>query len=181
MQLRALDWDTDGPFQAFPVVTIRHPKDAPPTATPAKRSNAFATVGYAGDVGAITGYSAAGIGISEKVWLHYAGSFSYAGAPTVGTHVRINAGIALSTLVILDRLMENRGSFQVFVLRDILQFGTSLADAIAGVDAAPRTNSIFIGVGSQADKQFRALECERPPNTEPNTLCVYIPPMPSVS
>ena len=25
LQLRALDWDTDGPFQAFPLLIVRHP------------------------------------------------------------------------------------------------------------------------------------------------------------
>ena len=39
-------------------------------------------VGYPGDVGAITGYSSAGVAISEKVWLHYKGSYTFEGAPT---------------------------------------------------------------------------------------------------
>eukprot|EP01045_Picozoa_sp_COSAG04_P003254 COSAG04_NODE_130_length_24323_cov_50.932835_39_plen_138_part_00 len=26
-QLRALDWDTDGPFQAYPLVLVRHPSN----------------------------------------------------------------------------------------------------------------------------------------------------------
>ena len=39
-------------------------------------------VGYPGDVGAITGYSSAGVAISEKVWLHYKGSYAFEGAPT---------------------------------------------------------------------------------------------------
>ena len=120
VQLRALDWDTDGPFQAYPVVLVRHPSGG--------GQNAFATVGWAGDVGAITGYSSAGVGISEKVWIHYAGKSSWSGTPTT------------------------------FALRDILQFSTDLDGAIAHVREINRTNSIFIGVGSKKDGQFRALE-----------------------
>jgi hypothetical protein len=66
-------------------------------------------------VGSITGYSAADVGISEKVWLHYTGTSTYAGKPTT------------------------------FVLRDILSFAKTLADAKSQVNAAARTNSIFIG------------------------------------
>jgi hypothetical protein len=68
MQLRALDWNTDGPWNDFPVVLVRHPTED---------GHAFATVGYPGDVGAISGYSSADVAISEKVWLHYKGAFSW--------------------------------------------------------------------------------------------------------
>jgi isopenicillin-N N-acyltransferase-like protein len=119
LQLRALDWDTDGPFQSYPVVLIRHPADG---------GHAFATVGYAGDVGAITGYSAADVGISEKVWLHDTGASSWSGMPTT------------------------------FVLRQMLQFGTTLNDTIDVAQRASRTNSIFAGVGAKHDGQFRVLE-----------------------
>ena len=47
----------------------------------------------------VTGYSSADVAISEKVWLHYTGSYTYEGIPTD------------------------------FVLRQILQFATNLADA----------------------------------------------------
>jgi len=122
VQLRALDWDTDGPFQAFPMVLIRHPSDLP------DGGHAFLTVGYAAEVGAITGYSSTDVGISEKVWIHYDGASSWTGAPTT------------------------------FVLRDILQFGSDLKTSIAGVLDSNRTNSIFTGIGAKKDGQFRVLE-----------------------
>jgi hypothetical protein len=121
LQLRALDWDTDGPFQAYPLVLVRHPSTT-------AEGHAYASVSYPGMVGAITGYSAAGVAISEKVWLHYTGSFTYAGLPTT------------------------------FLLREILQFDTTLAGAEARAKAAARTNSIFIGVGAKAENAFVGME-----------------------
>ena len=44
LQLRALDWDTDGPFQAFPLLIVRHPSNP-------EEGHAYATVGYPGMVG----------------------------------------------------------------------------------------------------------------------------------
>ena len=102
-QLRALDWDTDGPFQAYPLVLVRHPSNPEEghahavvrcrpvlcaVALPRLGLSNCRTeripwqVGYPGDVGAITGYSSAGVAISEKVWLHYKGSYTFEGAPT---------------------------------------------------------------------------------------------------
>ena len=66
VQLRALDWDTDGPFQQWPVLTVFHPSAA-------TGGVPHATLGWAGMLGAITGVSSAGIGISEKVWDAYKG------------------------------------------------------------------------------------------------------------
>ena len=54
----------------------------------------------------VTGYSSADVAISEKVWLHYTGSYTYEGIPTD------------------------------FLLRQILQFATNLADAEARVKGA---------------------------------------------
>jgi hypothetical protein len=68
-QLRALDWDTDGPFQRFPVLAVYHP-DA------RAGGHAHATLGWAGMTGAITGVSSAGVGLSEKVWDAYTGAWS---------------------------------------------------------------------------------------------------------
>ena len=45
LQLRALDWDTNGPLQEAPTVVVYHPDDG----------NAFANVGWAGWVASISG------------------------------------------------------------------------------------------------------------------------------
>jgi hypothetical protein len=89
---------------------------------------AFAVAGFAGEVGAFSGISESGIAISEKVWLHYNGSFVWEGQPTT------------------------------YVLRDVLEYGTNLEDSLAVMANANRTNSIFAGVGSKADGQFRIAE-----------------------
>ncbi len=48
LQLRALDWDVDGPFKNFPQITVYH-------ATNSSDGNTFANVGWTGWMGSITG------------------------------------------------------------------------------------------------------------------------------
>lgn len=64
LQLRALDWDTDGPFQKYPTLVTWHPT------TGANHT----TLAFAGLIGAITGISSNGMSISEKVWDAYTGT-----------------------------------------------------------------------------------------------------------
>eukprot|EP01006_Ploeotia_vitrea_P021341 TRINITY_DN53706_c0_g1_i2.p1 TRINITY_DN53706_c0_g1~~TRINITY_DN53706_c0_g1_i2.p1 ORF type:complete len:391 (-),score=214.95 TRINITY_DN53706_c0_g1_i2:109-1281(-) len=59
MQLRALDWDVEGPFKNFPQITVYHSTD------PAKDGNTFANIGWTGWVGSITGMSAQQMAICE--------------------------------------------------------------------------------------------------------------------
>jgi hypothetical protein len=63
VQLRALDWDTGGPFQQFPTLLTFHPN--------AGNGVAFTTLGWAGMLGSITGMSSSGMGVGEKVWDAY--------------------------------------------------------------------------------------------------------------
>lgn len=58
LQLRALDFDTDGGFQDHPVVTIYHPRSS-------KLGHRFANVAWAGYIGTLTGMSETRLGISE--------------------------------------------------------------------------------------------------------------------
>jgi len=58
MQLRALDWDIDGPFRNFPQITVYHPTDP-------RNGHAFANIGWTGWIGAITGISSVQMAISE--------------------------------------------------------------------------------------------------------------------
>ena len=58
LQLRALDWDTDGPFKDFPAVVVYHPSNA-------SDGHAWANVGFSGWIASITGMSSAGLSISE--------------------------------------------------------------------------------------------------------------------
>jgi len=58
-QLRALDWDVDGPLQKQPTIVVYHPnKD---------NGHTYANVGWAGWIASITGMSSAPLAISEKV------------------------------------------------------------------------------------------------------------------
>ena len=47
LQLRALDWNVDGPFRNYPQITIYHPASG--------YGHAFANVGWTGWIGSITG------------------------------------------------------------------------------------------------------------------------------
>ena len=58
-QVRALDYDTDGPFKDFPLVSVYHPEGGDGD------GHAFATVGFPASVGALTGFSQVQLGLSE--------------------------------------------------------------------------------------------------------------------
>eukprot|EP00056_Hartaetosiga_gracilis_P018864 m.12224 g.12224 ORF g.12224 m.12224 type:complete len:441 (-) comp7141_c0_seq1:1530-2852(-) len=58
LQLRALDWDVDGPFKDFPQITVYHP-------TNSSNGHTFANIGWTGWVGSITGMSSVQMAISE--------------------------------------------------------------------------------------------------------------------
>jgi len=73
VQLRAIDWATNGPFQKFPQVLVYHPSDS--------RSQPFSIFGFVGFIGAMSGVSSAPMGICEKVWLSYNGTSSRSGIP----------------------------------------------------------------------------------------------------
>jgi isopenicillin-N N-acyltransferase like protein len=54
LQLRALDWNTDGPFKDYPAVQVYHPSTG----------NDFAIAGFVGWIGALTGQSSQQMAIS---------------------------------------------------------------------------------------------------------------------
>jgi len=57
LQLRALDWNMNGPFRNYPALTIYHPNPG--------EGNTFALVGMTGFIGGLTGISDKKLGISE--------------------------------------------------------------------------------------------------------------------
>jgi hypothetical protein len=109
VQLRALDFMTNGPIQSVPVIAVYHPN--------AGNGHAFATVSWAGFIGAITGISSAPVGVCEKVFDGYDGENSRHGIP-----------------------------FH-FLMRDVLQWDQNVNDAINRAQKASRTCAIFLGVG----------------------------------
>ena len=72
IQLRALDWGTDGPFQQWPLLTVFHPNDG---------SYAYSSLGWVGLYGTLTGYSSSNMAVSEKVWDAYKGLDNIFGYP----------------------------------------------------------------------------------------------------
>jgi isopenicillin-N N-acyltransferase-like protein len=72
LQLRALDWGTDGPFQNWPMLSTFHPNDG---------SFAHSSLGWAGLYGTLTGFSSSNIAVSEKVWDAYKGIDNIIGYP----------------------------------------------------------------------------------------------------
>jgi hypothetical protein len=72
LQLRALDWGSDAPVAAFPLLLVYHPNSG--------NGHRFAQLGWPGLVGAITGVSEY-IFQSEKVWDSYQGSNPRVGIP----------------------------------------------------------------------------------------------------
>ena len=62
LQLRALDWDVQGPFKNYPSVVVYHPSN---------NGHAFANIGYLGFIGSLTGHSSVQLAISHigtAVW-----------------------------------------------------------------------------------------------------------------
>ena len=57
LQLRALDWDMDGPFRDHPIMTVYHANSP--------SENSFVSVAFTGFIGALTGASSQRMGISE--------------------------------------------------------------------------------------------------------------------
>jgi hypothetical protein len=108
-QLRALDWDTDGPFQEYPMLAVFHPN--------AGEGFAYATLGWAGMLGSITGVSSSGLALSEKVWDAYK-----------GTHAIM--GYAWN-----------------FLFQDVLQYDMDTDAALSRMATANRTCAVWLGVG----------------------------------
>ena len=78
LALRALDWDTDGPFKDYPAVIVYHPS---------QDGHAWANVGFLGFIGSMTGMSSSQmsiheIGVSFPDATHF-GSETFVGIPFV--------------------------------------------------------------------------------------------------
>jgi hypothetical protein len=90
----------------IPQITVYHPTE--------KGSVSFANIGYPGLIGILTGFSAASIGISEKLWMP--------SEEQKATTTRF-------------------GQPWMYVLRDTLQFSKNLKEAIDHLSNAKRTCS----------------------------------------
>lgn len=118
VQLRALDFG-GGPFANYTVLAVNHATES---------GNSFASVTFPGMVGAITGVSQSGVGISEKVWMTY------------------------DTPDLLPG--SYHGLADVFVLRQILENSKTKEDAIDYLKNIQRTWAIWIGIGDYSSQKF---------------------------
>eukprot|EP00038_Savillea_parva_P029587 m.72054 g.72054 ORF g.72054 m.72054 type:complete len:452 (-) comp8758_c0_seq1:77-1432(-) len=112
LQLRALDWDVDGPFKDYPEIVIYHPNEGD--------GHPFANIAWSGFIGSITGISSQQMAISE-IGVSFPDD-------TFGKESRF--GIPFT-----------------YILRDILQYDNSLADAEKRLTDAHRTCDLIFGVG----------------------------------
>jgi hypothetical protein len=128
MQLRALDYDTDGPFKDFPQITVYHPSIG----------KAFANVGWPGQVGALTGMADGKMAISE-IGVSFPDDSFGQGTPDTPAEI-------------VD------GKPWMFVLRDVLQFSTTLDEALSSVKQSNRTCNLIIGVGDGNNEIVNGIE-----------------------
>lgn len=129
-QLRALDFDTTGPFRDFPLVTVYHPNEG--------EGKPFAQVGWPGSIGSLTGFSMEQLAISE-IGVYFADdSFGQGTDDTPPEKVH--------------------GEPWMFVLRDVLQYETSRTSAIERIQNSNRTCNLVIGVGDGKENMVNGIE-----------------------
>jgi len=93
-----------------------------------ENSQVFANFGWVGLAGSLAGFSTK-LGVSQKVWRPYEGN-----------------------------LTSRYGTPWMYVLRDLLQFGTDLASSVEMLESADRTWQMFLGVGSVEDNKLLGFE-----------------------
>lgn len=116
-QLRALDFDTDGPFKNYPQLTVYHPSEGHP----------YVQVSWPGNVGSLSGFSQQQIAISEIGVSFPDDSFGQGTENTPPEKVK--------------------GQPWMYILRDILQYDETLESAKNRISTANRTCNLILGVG----------------------------------
>jgi isopenicillin-N N-acyltransferase-like protein len=117
-QLRALDYDTVGPFKDFPQITVYHPNDG----------HAYSQVGWPGNLGVLTGYSSQQLAISEIGVSFPDETFGQGLVPDTPPE-------------------KVHGEPWMFILRDVLQFEDTLESGLNRIQNANRTCNLIIGLG----------------------------------
>lgn len=118
-QLRALDYDTTGPFKDYVQITVYHPSEP--------GAHAFANIGWPGSIGIISGFSSNQMGISEIGVSFPDDSFGQGTPDTPPEKVK--------------------GEPWMFILRDVLKYEDSMVGAIDRIQNSERTCNLIIGVG----------------------------------
>jgi len=125
LQLRALDWDVDGPFKNWPLLVVYHPAEG--------NGHAWANLGFAGLTASVTGFSAAQLGLSE-------------------------IGVSFPDASFGPERYLAKGYPFGYLIRDILQFDTSLAEATRRITEATRTCDLILGVGDGHANDFSGFQ-----------------------
>ncbi|KAA0153182.1 hypothetical protein FNF27_07763 [Cafeteria roenbergensis] len=129
LQLRALDWNTDDVFRNQSAVLVEHP-----TGDESDGSHPFASVGFVGWLGVLSGYSSQKLAVSE-------------------------IGIAFPDASFGEESRE--GVPFTFLLRSILESDDSLTAATHRIKTANRTCDLVLAVGDgkqPGPESFRAFE-----------------------
>jgi hypothetical protein len=126
LQLRALDWDIDGPFKNYAAIIVYHPSEE-------EDGHAFANVAFTGFTGSVTGMSSQPLALSEI-------GVSYPDA-SFGKERYLAPGTPFA-----------------FLIRDILQFDKTLADADKRVTQSKRTCDLILGVGDGNSNSFHGYQ-----------------------
>jgi isopenicillin-N N-acyltransferase like protein len=127
-QLRALDYDTVGPFKDYPQLTIYHPTDGKP----------FANLGWPGSIGVLSGFSSEHLAVSEIGAYFADDSFGQGTENTPPQKVQ--------------------GEPWMFILRDVLKYESSLTEAIERIQNSNRTCNLIIGVGYGEMSEVNGIE-----------------------
>ena len=132
-QLRTLDFG-EGPFANASVLVVHHPKAAGETGGAGGLARPWASLGFTGYAGVVTGWTP-DLSLSQKVDDLYGHPGRPAGA---------YAGRAVS-----------------FVIRDVLEGSSSLEDAEKIINDATRTWGVWLGLGAADSQRFRAVNYTR--------------------
>ena len=127
-QLRALDYDTTGPFKDYPQITVYHPDDG----------YAFANVGWPASIGVLTGISSQQLSVSEIGVTFPDDSFGQGTENTPPEKVK--------------------GEPWMFIVRDVLQHTDSLDAGLEYIENANRTCNLIIGLGDGEEGLVNGIE-----------------------
>jgi len=141
IQLRALDWSTDGPFQQWPLLATFHPDDG---------SFAYSTLGFVGLYGTLTGWSSSGMAVSEKFWAEYDKLDNIYGQ-TSAQPGSIEAAVPKSsTHTLCSPFASPSGYPWPWLLQDVLRYDSDVDEAMSRVATAVRTCAMWFGFGQAA-------------------------------
>jgi len=132
---RTLDWDMNGPFRDYPQVTVYHPDVG----------NQFISVGWTGFIGVLTGIN------DQLVTL----SASNVQLPDCSFR---NPGFQNGDSCDSEQQRSKEGVPYTILMREIMQFDATLAEAAAKIKTNLRTVDLIVGLGDGKDNSFNSVQ-----------------------